>query len=45
MSQFGFYIWTAFGISLGSLAVLTLWTLRSYARAKAQLAALERKTP
>lgn len=45
MSDFGFYIWTAFGVTLGSLAVLTLWTLREYARAKARLAALERKTP
>jgi len=45
MSDFSFFVWTAFVVSLGSLALLTLLTLRSYARAKAQLAALERKSP
>ena len=43
MSQFGFYIWTAYIVSLASLCVLTCWTWRSYVRAKARLAELDAK--
>ena len=42
MSPYAFYIWTAYSVSLISLVAVTLWVWRGYARAKAQLAELER---
>ena len=41
MSPYAFYIWTAYSVSLISLAGVTLWVWRGYAKAKAQLAALD----
>jgi heme exporter protein CcmD len=41
MSPYAFYIWTAYGVSLLSLAGATLWVWHGYAKAKAQLAELD----
>ena len=40
MSPYAFYIWTAYSVSLISLIAMTLWALRGYNKAKAQLAEL-----
>ncbi len=50
VTQGGFaaYVWPAYGISAFALAVLGLWIVSDYRKAKAKLAALaelERPTP
>ena len=45
MGGYAIYVWPAYGISLLGLAAAALLTIRAYQRAKAQLAALERKKP
>lgn len=43
---YGFYIWSAYGISALALGGLTLWVISSYRAAKARLAEFEeRKAP
>lgn len=41
MSEFAFFIWSAYGVSLVALSGLTFWVLSSYFKAKARLAELE----
>jgi heme exporter protein CcmD len=42
MGAYGVYIWPAYGISALALIGATLWTVASWRRAKAKLAALEK---
>ena len=42
MGAFGVYIWPAYGISALALIGAILWTIASWQRAKANLAALEK---
>lgn len=44
MGQYGVYIWPAYAISALALGGLTLWAVIAWRRAKARLAALEKKT-
>ena len=43
MGAYGAYIWPAYGISALALIGATLWAVAGWRRAKAKLAALERK--
>jgi heme exporter protein CcmD len=43
MGGYGAFVWPAYGISALGLAGATLWTLGAWRRAKARLAALEKK--
>jgi heme exporter protein CcmD len=43
MGKYAAYVWPAYGASVIGIAAAIALTLRAYARAKAQLAALERK--
>ena len=43
MGAYSVYIWPAYGISALALAGITLWTLAAWRRAKARLAALEKR--
>lgn len=43
MGGYAATIWPAYGISLLALAGATLWTVAAWRRAKARLAALEKK--
>ena len=43
MSPFGAYIWPAYGVSILALAGVTVWSWLRWRRAKAKLAALEKK--
>lgn len=44
MGAYGVYIWPAYAISALALGGLTLWAVIAWRRAKARLAALEKKT-
>jgi heme exporter protein CcmD len=44
MSAYGVYVWPAYAISALALGGLTLWAVIAWRRAKARLAALEKKT-
>jgi heme exporter protein CcmD len=44
MGAYGVYIWPAYGVSALAIGGAIVWTLVSWRRAKARLAALE-KTP
>jgi len=44
MGAYSVYIWPALGISALALAGVTLWTLLAWRRAKARLAALEKRS-
>ena len=43
MGPYGAYIWPAYGISALVLIGFTVWSLFAWRRAKARLAALEKK--
>ena len=43
MGLYSVYIWPAYGISAGLLIGVTVWTLVAWHRAKARLAALEKR--
>ena len=43
MGKYAAYVWPAYGASVIGIAAAIALTLRAYARAKAQLATLERK--
>jgi heme exporter protein D len=43
MGPYAVYIWPAYGISALAIAVATVWTLAAWRRAKARLAALEKR--
>jgi heme exporter protein D len=43
MGSYAVYIWPAYGISALVLLGATLWTLLAWRRAKARLAALEKR--
>jgi heme exporter protein CcmD len=43
MSDYAFYVWTAYGVSFAGIAAAILQTLAAWRRARAALAALERK--
>jgi len=43
MSPYGAFIWPAYGITALALSGMTLWTVLAWRRAKATLAALEKK--
>jgi heme exporter protein CcmD len=43
MGAYGAYIWPAYGVSAVALIGATLWTVAAWRRAKAKLAALEKK--
>jgi heme exporter protein CcmD len=43
MTPYGAFIWPAYAVSFGALAVATLWTILAWRAAKARLAALEQK--
>jgi heme exporter protein CcmD len=43
MSPYGAYIWPAYAVSFGGLAIATLWTLAAWRAARSKLAALEQK--
>lgn len=45
MGSYAVYIWPAYGISALAMAGATLWTLAAWRRAKATLAALEKRSP
>ena len=45
MGAYAVYIWPAYGISALAMAGATLWTLSAWRRAKAKLAALEKRSP
>jgi len=45
MGPYAVYIWPAYGISALALIGITLWTLAAWRRAKARLAALEKRGP
>jgi heme exporter protein CcmD len=45
MGAYSIYIWPAYGVSALALIGATVWTLAAWRRAKANLAALEQKTP
>jgi len=43
MGAYGAYIWPAYGVSALALIGITVWSVAAWWRAKARLAALERK--
>jgi heme exporter protein CcmD len=43
MGSYGIYIWPAYGVSAVALIGAVVWTVTSWRRAKAKLAALEKK--
>lgn len=43
MGAYGAYIWPAYGISALALIGMTVWAVTAWRRAKAKLAALEKK--
>jgi heme exporter protein CcmD len=43
MGSYAVYIWPAYGISALAMIGATLWTLLAWRRAKARLAALEKR--
>jgi len=43
MGQYGAYIWPAYAVSALALGGMTVWAVAAWARAKAKLAALEKK--
>ncbi len=43
MGEYAPFIWAAYGVSAVALGGITVWTVAAYAKAKAKLAALERK--
>ena len=43
MSPYGAFIWPASGVSVIALVAATVWTVWAYRRARAKLAALEKK--
>jgi len=43
MGSYGAFIWPAYGVSALSLIAVTLWSVFAWRRAKAKLAALEKK--
>ena len=43
MGMYSVYIWPAYGISVVLLGGVTIWTLAGLRRAKARLAALEKR--
>ncbi|HEY4076444.1 MAG TPA: heme exporter protein CcmD [Rhizomicrobium sp.] len=43
MGAYGAYIWPAYGISALALVGVTVWSAAAWRRAKARLAALEKK--
>lgn len=43
MSPYGAYIWPAYAVSALALGGMTLWVVLAWRRAKAKLAALEKK--
>ena len=45
MGEYGLFIWLSYGVSALGIAIAAIWSLRSYASAKAQLKALEDKKP
>ncbi len=45
MGGYAAYVWPAYGISFMALAATAWWTVSTYLRAKAVLAALESKKP
>ena len=45
MGAYGIYIWPAYGVSAVAIIGATVWTLAAWYKAKARLAALEKKTP
>ncbi len=45
MGGYAAYVWPAYGISAAALGAAAWLTWRAYARARARLAALERKAP
>jgi len=44
MGAYSVYIWPAYGISALALIAVTLWTVLAWRRAKARLAALEKRS-
>jgi heme exporter protein D len=42
MGGYAAFVWPAYGVSLVGVGAMIWWTLRDYARAKRQLAQLER---
>src|SRR5579863_19817 len=45
MGAYGVYIWPAYGISALAILGAIVWTLAAWRRAKAKLAALEKRNP
>lgn len=45
MSDYGFYVWTAYGVSFAGIAAAIVLTWRGHAKARAALAALEGRKP
>jgi heme exporter protein CcmD len=43
MGAYGIYIWPAYGVSPLALIGATVWTVAAWRKAKAKLAALEKK--
>jgi heme exporter protein CcmD len=43
MTPYGAFIWPAYAISFGALAVATIWTVLAWRAAKRRLAGLEQK--
>jgi heme exporter protein CcmD len=43
MGAYGIYIWPAYAVSAVALIGATLWTVAAWRRAKARLAALEKR--
>lgn len=43
MSPYGAYIWPAYGVTALALAGMVIWTVAAWRRAKARLAALEKR--
>lgn len=43
MGAYGAYIWPAYGVSAAAIIGATVWSVAGWRRAKAKLAALEKK--
>jgi heme exporter protein CcmD len=43
MTPYGAFIWSAYAISFGALAIATLWTILAWRAAKRRLAAVEKR--